>query len=750
MNYYLVLIIAFTASFSWGQTDFDAYKPLQSKGAIPADFSTPTQHKIKKTNDERLSKLTPSKRKEFLTFSNYAIDELLHSGAVTYGDAVSEYLTSLAARLLKNDSTLFNKLRFYTLNDNTANAFSTNQGMVFVTTGLIAQMTSEAQLAFVLGHEIAHYREGHVIDMFDYSTSNSGLSYKEKSRFFSKYSRQNELEADEIGVKYMHDAGYTAAEIEKTFDVLLYSYLPFEEIAFDKNYFTNQWIFVPEKTFSKPKIEISATENYNDRFASHPNIATRKEEIQQKIDSLKEWQSEIAFNQPKFDEVRTICRFEFVLNDVYANNIIEALYAIYVLEKEHPTSRFLKNCKSQIWLSNITETYEFDEFSEAEISEEDYSVEWDEFESEYEGHISVFAQGYNRLNAMAKLTLGMRIIRDNYLKDTSDKLADKFWKKAVELAAKSGSFELESYSKFTFQQAIVQFDKDKLKEDSIRKIAGLSPVKYNKYETIKNNKTGFDLENGIDSSKFYLYGLADLVNDSSFLKLYASYTEDVGELAAETDDFFDLTDEEQTDFYENEYEQLLHIGLDSMLLLQPEVISFQGYNRKNFEKSDDLEKDFFAVTNAVVSELDMHQINLNRSNHSALTTNEFNAIAMLNRSIGRRDYYTDEAFLLDAELMDSIAVQFGADQVVFMSLKNKNEQAITVPKLVVLSILFPIGVFYLPKLILNNSATKYNVKVLDLKKGELVVNETYFAVEPSSKKFMHVRLNAIFHQLKQQ
>jgi hypothetical protein len=68
---------------------------------------------------------------------------------------------------------------------------------------------------------------------------------------------------------------------------------------------------------------------------------------------------------------------------------------------------------------------------------------------------------------------------------------------------------------------------------------------------------------------------------------------------------------------------------------------------------------------------------------------------------------------------------------------------------VVLTILFPIGVFYLPKLILNNSATKYDVKVFDLKKAELVVNETYFSVEPSSKKFMHVRLNAIFHQLKQ-
>jgi hypothetical protein len=734
MNYYFLLIIAFVSTFTWGQTNFDAYKPLQSKGAIPADFSTPTQHKIKKTKDERLSKLTPAKRKEFLTYSNYAIDELLHAGSVTYGDAVSEYITSIAERLLKNDSILFKKLRFYTINENSANAFSTNQGMVFVTTGLIAQMTSEAQLAFVLGHEIAHYREGHVIDMFDYSTSNSGLSYNEKNRFFSKYSRQNELEADEIGVKYMHDAGYTATEIEKTFDVLLYSYLPFEELAFDKNYFTNQWILVPEKYFNKPKVEISATEDYNDRFASHPNIARRKEEIQQRIDSLHQWENTLAFNQSKFDEIRTICRYEFVLNDIYANNTIEALYAIFILEKEFPTSRFLKNCKSQIWLANITENYEFDEFSEGDFSEENYSEEFEEYETEYEGQISVLAKGYNRINATAKLTLGMRIIRDNYLKDTTDKLAAKYWNKAVELAAHSGSFELESYSKLTFQQAIVQFNKDKFKEDSIRKIAGLSPVKFNKYETIKNNKTGFDLENGIDSSKFYLYGLADIVCDSSFLKLYASFNEDLGEIAAETDEFYDLTDDEQADFYANEYDQLLHIDLDSMLLLQPEVTSFQRYNRKNFEKSDALEKDFFEVTKSVISELNIQYIDLNRSNHAALTTQEFNAIAALNRSIGRRD---------------SIAAQFGADRVVFMSLKNKKDQVITVPKIVALTILFPIGVFYLPKLLLNNSASKYDVKVFDLKKGELVVNETYFAVEPSSKKFMHVRLNAIFHQLKQ-
>ena len=210
-----------------------------------------------------------------------------------------------------------------------------------------------------------------------------------------------------------------------------------------------------------------------------------------------------------------------------------------------------------------------------------------------------------------------------------------------------------------------------------------------------------------------------------------------------------MTDDEQADFYANEYDQLLHIDLDSMVLLQPEVTSFQRYNRKNFEKSDALEKDFFEVSKSVISELNIHYVDLNRFNHTALTTQEFNAIAVLNRSIGRRDYFEDEQFLLDTELMDSIALQFGADRVVFMSLKSKKDQVITVPKIVALTVLFPIGVFYLPKLLLNNSATKYDVKVFDLKKGELVVNETYFAVEPSAKKFIQVRLNAIFHQLKQ-
>lgn len=44
-----------------------------------------------------------------------------------------------------------------------ANAFSTPGGYIFITRGLLAQLKSEAELAGVLGHEIAHIAEKHAL-----------------------------------------------------------------------------------------------------------------------------------------------------------------------------------------------------------------------------------------------------------------------------------------------------------------------------------------------------------------------------------------------------------------------------------------------------------------------------------------------------------------------------------------------------------------------------------------------------------
>lgn len=50
---------------------------------------------------------------------------------------------------------------FAVLNDGDINAFAAPGGYVFITAGLLARMRSEAELAGVLGHEIAHVTEKH-------------------------------------------------------------------------------------------------------------------------------------------------------------------------------------------------------------------------------------------------------------------------------------------------------------------------------------------------------------------------------------------------------------------------------------------------------------------------------------------------------------------------------------------------------------------------------------------------------------
>lgn len=147
------------------QQDFDNYRTLLSAGTIPSDFTSTTYNKIKEdlknSNNDKLSK---SKENIFLEGINYYVDEILHSGLVVYGDDVTKYINGIADKLLANETELRGELRFYTLKSNESNAFSTDQGIIFVTTGLISQLVSEAQLAFVLAHEISHYTLKHVID----------------------------------------------------------------------------------------------------------------------------------------------------------------------------------------------------------------------------------------------------------------------------------------------------------------------------------------------------------------------------------------------------------------------------------------------------------------------------------------------------------------------------------------------------------------------------------------------------------
>lgn len=112
--------------------------------------------------------------------------------------------------------------RFAVLETPDVNAFAAPGGYIFVTRGALGLMENEAELAGVLAHEVGHVNRRHVIeglrksDMMQSIRDESGLTGTTLDRavgqganaIFSGYSREDESEADSLGVEYAAGAGY--------------------------------------------------------------------------------------------------------------------------------------------------------------------------------------------------------------------------------------------------------------------------------------------------------------------------------------------------------------------------------------------------------------------------------------------------------------------------------------------------------------------------------------------------------------
>ena len=728
---------------SIAQNDFNHYKPLCSKGPVPKDFSNSTLVKIREDKREDLKSLNFKKREFFVEQINYSIDEILHSGNVTFGDTISNYLQRLGDRLIAGETDLRGKLRFYVYNSTEANAFSTRQGIVFVTTGLIAQLTSEAQLAFVLSHEIIHYQEHHVLELFEYATKEKFYSYNEKARFLSNYSRENELEADRLAVKMVHDAGYKSGELNKTFDVLLYSYLPFEEMKLDRTYFNTKEMYVPEMYFDFKRNEISAKFKYNDYLMSHPNLAKRKEQVTDQIAKFKEWEKELLYEDSiQFFYIRDVARFEYVLNNVYAEEPVEALYAIYILEKKYPGSTFLKNYKSQAWLDIMKtvikkEGSSYTLFSSVNRKKQRY----------YEGQISILNQLITVLPKTGKLAMGLRIIYDNYQSDTTNLIAKKCYETAIHLLVKSDDFEPQKFSSRNFRETLAYL-KD-LKQDTSSR-SRFHAVEWDKYAVIENQSKGVTEDFGIDSSKFYMYGISDIIRDSSFVKKFKQSSIRKGIQEKDKDDFNLMTDLEQEDLEYFKYDNEVHLKMDSMLIFQPAIFETTGSTEidvyKTFKTRDLVFKEMYA--NA--EDLTIHTESLNLKDLETLNADDWNNYSLIQRSLTRAiSDYENDYFVLDVPNLNGINSRFKTDKLLFLEYQHTYAPDLHFGNVALFTVLLPVGLVYFPIAILSGHYSDWQFYVLDLKTGELVLDRSYYVNEPASKHSIGSRLNGMFHQLKQ-
>ena len=207
--------------------------------------------------------------------------QILQSQTLYQDPKIQSYVQSIGDSLaeLSHRSDLI--YRFTVLDSPDVNAFALPGGYIFINRGLMAYLSSEEELAAVLGHEIGHVTARHSVRQISQAQVLSIISYAvareagsaagdlaniASGALVAGYGRDMELQADSLGAEYMAKQGYSALGMIDTISVLKEHELYSTEVS--KRRGSNQ-------------------QTYHGIFASHPSNDSRLKEVIKKADSLR-------------------------------------------------------------------------------------------------------------------------------------------------------------------------------------------------------------------------------------------------------------------------------------------------------------------------------------------------------------------------------------------------------------------------------------------------------------------------------
>jgi beta-barrel assembly-enhancing protease len=333
--------------------------PIQSNGPIPEEFRTLTATKVQAAQTKAARKERNEREKkrinEFILKNNFVIDELLQSGKILFGDSLTEYVNEVAQFLLSDDEELRSELQFFVMKSNEVNAFATNQGIIFVTVGLLSQLENEGQLAAVLSHEVAHYEKEHSINkvlendrVSDQARTERYGRRDSRMKLLSAFSRDMEFEADSLGFERLVKKGYDKQTALSILDVLQFKMLPIDDIEFDETYLTLGLTTIPQsvKIDSLSPIPLFDDDD-DDSESTHPNISKRRSRIMELTDTNPSKGKKYMLGKDRFTRIRRLAQYECIILDLAAQQFVDAFYNAYVLAKKEGDNQTLNEFRAK-------------------------------------------------------------------------------------------------------------------------------------------------------------------------------------------------------------------------------------------------------------------------------------------------------------------------------------------------------------------------------------------------------------------
>ncbi len=176
---------------------------------------------VKATGERHINLIGQSQE---IQMGREADQQIVASMGVYSGPQLESYVSGLGKKIAATTERPSLPWTFRIVDDDVVNAFALPGGFIYVTRGILTTLSNEAELAGVLGHEIGHVTAQHqVIQISQQQLAQLGLGVASIAvpglqnylplagiglqLMFLKFSRADESQADQLGVRYMTRVG---------------------------------------------------------------------------------------------------------------------------------------------------------------------------------------------------------------------------------------------------------------------------------------------------------------------------------------------------------------------------------------------------------------------------------------------------------------------------------------------------------------------------------------------------------------
>ncbi len=750
--------------------DFNNYQALKCVGPIPEDFRMLSQEKYK--NDVKAEAKTSknhnvnSTKDEFLLETNYIVDELLLSGKVLFGDSVTNYVNKVADNVLINQPELRNKLRFYCLKSSEVNAFSTNQGIIFITLGLIAQLENEAQLAFIISHEIAHYERHHTMNEYlrnqEIFSDKGGYKYNtydDQIRTASSYSKELELEADSIGIARLAKTGYDCEEAISSFFVLQFSELPFEDYEFNGKFLENPVMLLPKDLFLDSVKPINLENDMDDdTYSSHPNIATRRNRLESILAGMTDCGAmKFVEGKTAFYTMRKICRFETVRIMLNRKDYLAALYNAYVLQKEDSTSLYLKQSIGKA-LYGMAKYKNHSQYSDVS-----------EYYGKKEGNQQQCYHLFAELNASQLNMIALRYLYNLSLEDSSYTVMAMRADLAEEAVRMNEIHYGDMTKTFALYLEMKNDTVDTTKKTTVAKVDDNTTdtkAYVSKYDKLRQAKKKQEKQEATetkksDASKFYLLAFADILPNPGVKKMF----EQAETIAAEKSAIEKAEEDKLNKMSSYEIRKMeqqkntsgkkdgLSLGIDTVVFVDP--FYYIANERKGLKRIES-ETQQLEFSNQVRENAAYSGLNIELLNPKSFTVNDvdkYNDMAVVNDWMGERLDHEDDLGMipLETDRMMPLVEKYNTTHFCYTGVYTYTQKRPGRGFIVLLSVfMYPALPFAIAYAVTPEHHTYYYTLMYDVKTGNTDVKNTIHLKSKSKSGYINSIMYDMMLQIKRE